>query len=1082
MAQADSVNSAANLFGGAGEMGVLMRSHDWANTPLGPVDRWPQSLRTTLSIVLNSRAPLFTLWGPQRAMLYNDSCRLLLGDRHPWALGRPGPEVWPELAVDPDEASVLIAAIDGAGKDFTVDLSPVHDESGGVGGLFCLCSEAVQSGAAAIAPRPACETTCQPTVALAETASIRLTQVLEGMGDAFVAVDRDWRITYQNAAGEQINGKPRLAVLGKTLWEEWPAALNSNLESLYRKAIAQQQPAYFSRHYYEPPDHDVWLEIRAYPHPGGLNIFFRDISESKRLEAERKRLEAERKRIENSLQAQQAQLQQQLAEIETIYQSAPIGLNVIDRELRFIRVNQRLAEMNGLPIEAHLGRTVRELLPDLADQAEAMLRPILETGVPLLNVEISGETPAQPGVQRTWVESFWPLKDGDRVIGISTVCEEVTDRKRIEAERQQALNDLHQAKAELEQRVAERTADLQCINADLHQRKSILRSFFNSAAMPMGVIELRHNDILHISDNWAAAEVLGATPEVMENRLASELGTSLATIQRWIDYCQAAERTQAPVRFEYCRQNPSGDRWLSGSVCPIANSPSRYPRFSYIVEDITDRKRAEATLAHREEQLRLTLEFTHIGTWDWDLQQNTVVWNDNHFKLLGLDPSATDDPYQSWRQAIHPDDLGRVEQALQDALHQRTDYETEYRVFYPDGTLRWLVGRGRGLYDADQQPVRMLGVIIDISELKQAEQNQEFQAVITRNMAGGICVVRADNGIIAYANRKFEQMFGYGPGELNGQHVSIVNYATEAISAEDVNQAIRQSVLANRESTYEVHNVKKDGTPFWCTATTSVFEHPEYGTVLVAVQQDISDRKESQERLQASLKEKELLLKEIYHRVKNNLQVIYSLLNLQMRNVSDPAALSVLRDSQSRVRAMALVHEKLYKSEDLTRINLADYIHSLAHSLLETYLSSHNRISLRIEVEPYSFDIETALPCGLMLTELISNSLKYAFPDGRLGEIAITSCPGASDRILLTVQDNGVGLPEDFDLRCTSSLGLRLVQNLAKQIHGEVEIAASAAAPSAQPLYPAQACHQPGPTSPQFTGAVFQITFPLQGA
>ncbi len=759
--------------------------------------------------------------------------------------------------------------------------------------------------------------------------------------------------------------------------------------------------------------------------------------------------------LSNSSSQKQVQ-QRQLAEIETIYQSAPIGLGVLDCELRFVRVNQRLAEMNGLSVEAHLGHTVFELLPNLADQAEAMLRPILETGEPLLKVEVRGETPAQPGVQRAWVESFWPLKDGDRIIGISIVCEEVTDRKRIEAERQQALNDLQQAKVELEQRVAERTAELSEINADLRQRKSILRSLFDSAAMPMGVVELCDGDILHISDNGAAASFLGISPQAMQNRFASDLGVSRDTIERWITYYREAERTQAPVRFEYYQDNsPAQGCWLAGSVCPIVGSPSGHPRFSYILEDITERKQAEETLARREEQLRLTLEFTHIGTWDWDVRQNTVVWNDNHFTLLGLDPNSTDDPYQSWRSAIHPDDLDRVEQALQDALHQHTDYETEYRVFYPDGTLRWLVGRGRGMYDADQQPIRMLGVVLDISDRKRAEQIQEFQAVITRNMAEGICVVRADNAMIAYANRKFEQMFGYDPGELEGRHVSIVNYANDEAGAEAVNQAIRQAVLENLEATYEVHNVKKDGTPFWCSATTSIFEHPEYGSVLVAVQQDISDRKEFQEKLQTSLKEKELLLKEIYHRVKNNMQVVCSLLNLQARKVSDPVALSVLRDSQSRIRAMALIHEKLYKSPDLTRIDLADYIHGLAYSLLETYHASGNHIALRLEIEPYSLDIETALPCGLILTELMSNSLKYAFPKGRAGEITIMASLRPDHQVLLRVGDNGIGLPDDLNLARVSSLGLSLVRNLTKQIRGEVAIVPQAVGSAFQIVFPA---------------------------
>ncbi len=672
-------------------------------------------------------------------------------------------------------------------------------------------------------------------------------------------------------------------------------------------------------------------------------------------------------------------------------------------------------------------------------------------GVQGLEVELEDSR----GQRLNLILSARPLADADsQKLGAVVLLTDITPRKRIETQRLQSLADLSRAKAELEQRVADRTAELRQLNDDLQQSESTLRSFFDSAPMPMGIVELHEGDILHLSDNGAAAAFFGTTPQAMQNQLSSDLGASAPTLQRWTAYYREAERTQAPVRFEYFHDEPTGAGWLSGSVCSIAVSPSGRSRFSYIVEDITERKQAEATIARREEQLRLTLDFTHIGTWDWDLQQGSVIWNDNHFTLLGLDPATTTDPYQSWRNAIHPDDLDSVEQALQDALHQHTDYEKEYRVIYPDGTLHWLVGRGRGVYNATREPTRMLGVVIDISDRKQAEQIQEFQAVITRNMAEGICVVRADNGMIAYANRKFEQMFGYDPGELDGQHVSIVNYATDTVSAEAVVQTIRRAVLDDQEATYEVHNVKKDGTPFWCSATTSVFTHPEYGVVLVAVQQDISDRKESEAKLQASLKEKELLLKEIYHRVKNNLQVIYSLLNLQSRKVADPAALSVLRDSQSRVRAMALVHEKLYKSPDLARIDLADYIHSLAYSLLETYRAGSHRIALRLEIEPCSLDIETALPCGLMLTELLSNSLKYAFPNDRPGEIAILSSVGPDHQIALRVQDNGVGLPDDFDLQHMSSLGLSLVQNLSKQIKGDVVV------------------------SPQAVGSAFQITFP----
>lgn len=153
----------------------------------------------------------------------------------------------------------------------------------------------------------------------------------------------------------------------------------------------------------------------------------------------------QRKQIEMDLEASRTQLQQQLVEIETIYRSAPIGLNVLDPDLRFLRINERLAEINGYSVEEHIGRTVRDLLPDIADTAEALLLPIFETGEPLLNVEIQGETPAQPGVKRIWRESFLPLKDGDRVIGINTVCEEITERRRTELALQEAQAQLEAA-------------------------------------------------------------------------------------------------------------------------------------------------------------------------------------------------------------------------------------------------------------------------------------------------------------------------------------------------------------------------------------------------------------------------------------------------------------------------------------------------------------------------------------------------------------------------------------------------------------------------------------------------------------
>ena len=197
------------------------------------------------------------------------------------------------------------------------------------------------------------------------------------------------------------------------------------------------------------------------------------------------------------------------------------------------------------------------------------------------------------------------------------------------------------------------------------------------------------------------------------------------------------------------------------------------------------------------------------------------------------------------------------------------------------------------------------------------------------------------------------------------------------------------------------------------------------------------------QKLQSSLEEKTLLLKEIHHRVKNNLQIIASLLNLQSRYIRDDATLAAIRESQNRVKAMALVHEKLYRSEDLAHISLNDYIRFLGTGLFQFYDARSRGIRFRLEIHDVDVDINAAIPLGLILNELISNSLKYAFPDQRSGEVAIVI---RKEEHTLTVvfQDDGIGIPEHLDWKDTQSLGLRLVNTLVDQMNGTIELDRSA--------------------------------------
>ena len=200
------------------------------------------------------------------------------------------------------------------------------------------------------------------------------------------------------------------------------------------------------------------------------------------------------------------------------------------------------------------------------------------------------------------------------------------------------------------------------------------------------------------------------------------------------------------------------------------------------------------------------------------------------------------------------------------------------------------------------------------------------------------------------------------------------------------------------------------------------------------------DLSAANQQLREALAERNVLLKEVHHRVKNNLQIICSLLDLQSDSIPDERSRTYFQSSQDRIRSMALVHQQLYQSRDFASLDFADYIENLTAYLFASYVGENGRISLRVEVEHVSLNIDQSIPCGLILNELVSNALKHAFPDNRSGEIAISLSAGADGWITLTVADDGVGFPAELDLMNTQSLGLQLVEMLAKQLGGRVEM------------------------------------------
>jgi two-component sensor histidine kinase/CheY-like chemotaxis protein len=201
------------------------------------------------------------------------------------------------------------------------------------------------------------------------------------------------------------------------------------------------------------------------------------------------------------------------------------------------------------------------------------------------------------------------------------------------------------------------------------------------------------------------------------------------------------------------------------------------------------------------------------------------------------------------------------------------------------------------------------------------------------------------------------------------------------------------------------------------------------------------ERKRAEELSRASLREKEVLLQEIHHRVKNNLQIISSLLKLQSNLIKDNKTLELLKSTQNRIKSMVVIHDRLYKSKDFARINFDEFIQSLSTHLFNSYGVDAKAIKINLDIKDVFLDINTAIPCGLIVNELLSNSLKYAFPDGKKGEISIAIHPLDKNEMELIVSDNGAGLPEEIDIKQTKSLGLHLVTILVEdQLQGDIKL------------------------------------------
>ena len=443
--------------------------------------------------------------------------------------------------------------------------------------------------------------------------------------------------------------------------------------------------------------------------------------------------------------------------------------------------------------------------------------------------------------------------------------------------------------------------------------------------------------------------------------------------------------------------------------------------------------------------LELALESSDTATWDLDVAEGTLIFSDRFPRMTGYETEEFDNTFDFLTTLVHPEDLPEVTRRLQDHLAGRTEYyEVEYRLRTKSGSWNWMRDRGKVVArDSGGQPLRLVGTHTDISMRKGIESRLTHSEERYRTLYNSTPVMLQStdiHGRLVSVSDHWLAVMGYERDEVLGR--SATEFYTEASSKYILESAFPAFLRTGHARDVPVRLIRKDGEVMDVLISATA-ERDENGAVVrtLAVVMDITERLKDEDKIREALQEKETLLREIHHRVKNNMQIVSSLLNLQAERTKDQMLLAALADLRNRVSAMALIHEILYQSSSLAAIDLAAYIGKLMVVLSETFMEVSSRVEMVVEVEPMEIGLDRAIPCGLVINELVTNSFKHAFPGGRHGRVEVRAHLGDGDRIVLEVKDNGVGFPSAYNWRQTSTLGMSLVIGLMeRQLHGTLEV------------------------------------------
>lgn len=458
---------------------------------------------------------------------------------------------------------------------------------------------------------------------------------------------------------------------------------------------------------------------------------------------------------------------------------------------------------------------------------------------------------------------------------------------------------------------------------------------------------------------------------------------------------------------------------------------------SDLLSEIKMRRESEKALRNSEESFRQLVANSPNGVL---VEQDGIYVYSNPEAQRMLGYSQEELERTSVLNVIHPDEHRTIQERLRRAAKGHNNQPLVITVVRKDGSTF--------LAESTSVPItyngRPAALILsrDVTEVKRSEEalrrSEELFRQLAENLQQVLWIRDFATQRIVYVNPAYEKIFGQTCESLYADPRSFM----KVIHPDDqdrVKKAVQAQYKNHIPFDEQYRIVRSNGEVRWIWARNYPLRDA-HGTLyrLFGMADDITEAHRSEEALRASLEEKNALLREIHHRVKNNMQVIISLLDMQAHLSNDPHVREQFIESETRIRSMAMVHEQLYRSSSMAHLNFSDYLERLAWDINNAY-NIHENITLRLDIEPVTLDIEQAVPCGLLVNEIITNAFKHAFPDGRAGQVCI-ELHRVDDEILLRIQDDGVGFPEHLDVHNLDSMGLKLIHLLARQIGAEVRL------------------------------------------